>query len=788
MPDNSTTTRYVRHPGDVLRVILGAALLAGCCLIAASESVSTFELGIFTAVNALPSWLYGLMWLLMQLGSLAAVFVVAALAVLGRRFRMAAELLAGGLAAYVAALGLKDLIGRGRPGQMLSDVIYHGDPAQGLGFPSGHAAVSAALAAVAVPFLARRWRRWIWAIPAVVGFARVFVGAHLPLDVVAGFLLGWTIGAAVHLAVGSPSTQVTADLVLAALRRAGLPVVQVRPADVDARGSTPFFASGEDGTRWFAKAVGVDQRDGDILFKAYRRLAFRNLDDERSFASAKRQIEAEALVDLLAARAGVRTPEVAAITTLDDGTTLLAHQALDATGLERAAPDDLTDDLLSGLWDLVSLLHAARIAHRDLRLANMMIDTAGRPWLLDFGFSQVAATDRLLSRDVAELLASQSTLVDPVRAVAAADTVLGHHDVRAALPYLTAAGLSGATRAAFKKVPGRLDELRTAAAAAVGVTPPEPVRFARINPRALAWAGGATAALYLLLGLLSAPRFGDLLGGARWGLLVPTVLAFAVAFLGAAAVLQGVADRPLAWGRALQLVLASAGSHRARAIAVGERFLTITTLRATGLDPGEADRAVLAGSAVASLVQIVVLLIVGSAAIVVPTAAGGILTSSVWVIVLLVLAVASQVLAWSGAGGLPGSPTASIRQGLRDATGGGARTGWLVAGSVVTTAGFTLTFIGATATVAPGTAASGAALVYLAAIPIAALAPVPAGVPVMDALLITGLLLNGADLAQSILAVLVFRLLTQWLVTPAAAVLRRRLNQDLLLTGNVAPA
>ena len=199
------------------------------------------------------------------------------------------ELLAGGLAAYVAAIGLKDLIGRGRPAQLVPDMVFHGAPAQGLGFPSGHAAVSAALAAVAVPFLARRWRRWVWVLPVTVGFARIFVGAHLPLDVLGGFLLGWTIGAAVHLAVGSPSGRVTPDQVRTALTRAGLLVAEVHPANVDARGSTPFFATGVDGTRWFAKAVGADQRDGDILFKAYRWIAFRDLDDERAFASAKRQ-------------------------------------------------------------------------------------------------------------------------------------------------------------------------------------------------------------------------------------------------------------------------------------------------------------------------------------------------------------------------------------------------------------------------------------------------------------------------------------------------------------------
>src|SRR5664279_1289165 len=148
--------------------------------------VSAFELGVFHPVNGLPSWLYGLLWSVMQLGSLAAVFVVAGLALIARRWRMAVELLAGGLLAYYCASGLKDIIGRGRPAEMMSDVVFHGDPAQGLGFPSGHAAVSAALAAVAAPFLARRWRRWVWVLPITVGFARIFVGAHLPLDVLGG--------------------------------------------------------------------------------------------------------------------------------------------------------------------------------------------------------------------------------------------------------------------------------------------------------------------------------------------------------------------------------------------------------------------------------------------------------------------------------------------------------------------------------------------------------------------------------------------------------------------------
>lgn len=82
--------------------------------------------------------------------SLGAVFAVAALAALLRRFRLAVELLTAGLVTYYSALGLKNLVGRGRPPALLTDVIVRGPAAHGLGFPSGHAAVSFALTATAV--------------------------------------------------------------------------------------------------------------------------------------------------------------------------------------------------------------------------------------------------------------------------------------------------------------------------------------------------------------------------------------------------------------------------------------------------------------------------------------------------------------------------------------------------------------------------------------------------------------------------------------------------------------
>jgi undecaprenyl-diphosphatase len=174
---------------------------------------------------------------------------------------------------------------------------------------------------------------------------------------------------------------------------------------------------------------------------------------------------------------------VVAITTLDDGTTLLAHAGLDATGLDTVESDRLADEVLDDLWEQVATLHAARIAHRDLRLANVMIDAAGAPWLVDFGFAQTSASDRAIARDVAELLASQSIVVEPARAVRSAVRALGSAAVAAALPYLTMSGLAKATRTGLSALPGRLDELRRTAAGEIKAPVPAPARLARWRPR-----------------------------------------------------------------------------------------------------------------------------------------------------------------------------------------------------------------------------------------------------------------------------------------------------------------
>jgi hypothetical protein len=67
-----------RHPGDVLRVVVGGALLALSAAIASTERVGTLERDLFRLINHLPSALEVPLIAAMQAGAIAAVPACAA--------------------------------------------------------------------------------------------------------------------------------------------------------------------------------------------------------------------------------------------------------------------------------------------------------------------------------------------------------------------------------------------------------------------------------------------------------------------------------------------------------------------------------------------------------------------------------------------------------------------------------------------------------------------------------------------------------------------------------------
>jgi undecaprenyl-diphosphatase len=214
------------------------------------------------------------------------------------------------------------------------------------------------------------------------------------------------------------------------------------------------------------KTLGVDERSADLLFRLYRSIQPRDLHDERPFSSLRRTVEHEALVALMASQCGVRTPPMLALAPAVPNGFTLAYQTIPGRSLDREPDADDLDRLIRDVWGQLLVLRRVRIAHRDLRLANVFVGDDRVVWIIDFGFSELAVDDVLLDGDVAELLASTASMIGIERALAAALEVAGPEAVRRSVTRLRPALLSGATRTTLSGQPGVLDELVARARAA----------------------------------------------------------------------------------------------------------------------------------------------------------------------------------------------------------------------------------------------------------------------------------------------------------------------------------
>jgi membrane-associated phospholipid phosphatase len=207
VPTTSTAFRRAfsnRHPGDAVRLVLGLSVLVASALFIHHDRVGIVETDVFRLINdfPLPGWTYPVVWALMQFGNIASVPATVVTAGIARRWRLALDFAVAGGSIYILAKVVKGLVDRGRPQTLLHSVHILGQRAEGLGYVSGHSAVAVALATVAAPYLGRRARRWVWAAAVSVCVFRVYVGAHLPLDVVGGAGLGLAVGGAVRLLLG----------------------------------------------------------------------------------------------------------------------------------------------------------------------------------------------------------------------------------------------------------------------------------------------------------------------------------------------------------------------------------------------------------------------------------------------------------------------------------------------------------------------------------------------------------------------------------------------------------
>ena len=781
---------YVRSPSDLLRLVLALVVVAMGLLVTfgAREPLGDMERDVLALFDGLPGVLRRFIVGVIQVIAIATpIASVVTLAVL-RRWRTLLLALLAGVVADLLVYGVEQAADRIRPASI--DAAERADSwIAETSYPSSaYLAGIAAAVTVIAPAMPRRWRRWAWGALAIVGLGRVVSGTGLAVDLIAAVASGWAVGLAVLLAFGVRDRRPSREDVRAALEGAGLAIDDLRAAHVDARGSTPYFATLANGDAGFVKVVSSEERSADLLFRLYRAVRLEHVGDERPFSSLRRTVEHEALVSLRASSLEVRTPAFLGLARIDDGSMVLAYEALDARSLADVADDELTDELLAALWQQVDRLHRRRVAHRDLRLANVMLARDGSPWIIDFGFSELAASDELLASDVAELIMSTALKVGPERAVRAAVGGVGCESVARAAPRLQPLALSGATRAAVHRRKGFDSQVREEVASACGIDPVELERLERVSPRALLMLLFGGVATYVLIHQLAdVGNLVEQVGDLDWAWVPAIVFLSFLTYVGATLSLAGSVPRRLPVWPTFLSQLSGSFANRVTPVKVGGMAVGIRFLQKAGVDAPVA----VTGVGLVSLFGFVdhVTLTVIFALFARQEGIGDVdLPSDQTVLAVLatVLVLCGVVLLLPIGRRLALDKLVPVLrravQGVEQVATNPTKLFTLVSGGLLVTLSYLFClYFSLQAFGGGGIGVATVGVVYLTGSALAQTAPTPGGVGAVEAVLIAGLTAVGVDKEVAVPSVFLFRLATFWLpVLPGWLAFHHLTRRDML--------
>ena len=779
--DAPSRQRWRRHPADVARLVLSGTVLVVLLGLAAVSPDPLRRLAADLAALArnLPRPVRDV---LIGAGQLVAVAVPPAVAVAfvsRRRWRLLAVAAAATTGAALAMAALQDWLDR-----VVPSAVLRADDADsfvaGAAFPSA-AYIAGASAAITVigPAITRRWRRAAWILLTIGLVLRTVTAVVVPLNLGVSVALGVLVGALTLLAVGSPVRPLDLVEVLATVHRCGVAADSLLELDLAARSSRTFRAElGGVGVA-FVKVVGRDERNGDLLVRAWRRLRLKGLDDERSGLTPIAVMEDEALTGLLAgARAPGVTAPVLGVGETTWGDAVLVSSFVEGRPLTDVAPDQIDDDLLVAVWQRLAALHEQRIAHGWASAAHVLVGSDG-PALVDLRWATRNADDRLLAADVAEAVVSLAASVGAQRAVESCRRVVERERLVAALSMVQKVLLSPESRAAVKADRTLLASVRSEMQEQLGVDAFTPAPLRRITPGGAVNLVGSLVLVAVLFAFVS--NLGsiiDALQEADWSQLPLLLALVALTYVAGAMSLIGAVDGRLPFLTTTEVMLGQSFLNRFTPANAGGMAMRARYLQLRGVDLAVAAASVGITSGASGVMQVLLLLLfavwAGSSEDVGFTVPD---LGSLAAILALVLALLGVVcLVPAGRRLLLGSVVPAVKkvvESVRRLAAQPSKLALLFGGAGLGKVATITAFVVSCRAFDIDLAYAQLGLMYMTANTVASAAPTPGGVGAIEAALTAVLTARGVEPATALATVLVFRLMTYWLpVLPSYLALR----------------
>lgn len=775
-----------RHPADLVRMAIAAGVVIGCRFIAMSPGVNPVESAIASQIERLPEWLTPVWEVMTWLGWWPGIAVAAAAALYAGRMRMGAFLAFSGAASWLLAIVVQWSLAPRMVPLALGSTLARSPGTDGFHFPDARTAVIATLATVAAPYVGRFARNGSWVLVVLVATADVFLGRNLPLGVFAGAVLGWGTGAFFHVILGAPGRRTTESAVHLALEQAGLAGTRILSVQTRLLRPQVYDLATPDGERLQMKIVRRLHRRAGPAFKLRRALASLDVMNDARLSTPRHEVEHEAYITLLAERAGVGTLPVILAGEIEHGPPFLIQHHVDGRPLSSLSPDEISEAMLDEIWGAVLTLGRAHIRHQDLRAQNVLIDTEGRPHIIDFTFSRVGGPVDQYWQDTAEMLVTIAAVVGVERAVASVRRSLPLSMLHGALRHVQPLALHRRLRRQLAARRPTLVNLRATLAEQIDAPVPSfrlPVRPGTIIVLLL---GGL--AVYLLLPQLSSlDNVLVLLGrGNRVWFAITVVIGF-LAIVASAISIVGSSPRGLPIGKTIAVQLAAAFTGRTTAAGIGFYRINYVFLERIGLGRGHAVAVVALNRIVTGLVNavatIIGIVVIGAA---VPFDLGAI--SAHWLIIVLAAALLVAIVSFLAT---PYGRRRFTRPGIARVRGIGRdllptlrdpfRATQLVGGCI---AYLLLSAVGLVTTLAafrPDVALIPVLAVFVVGSTLGQLAPTPGGLGAVEAAMIAGLTAIGMSAGDSVAAVLISRVLTYWLpILPGIVTFRILQHYDVI--------